>query len=185
MEWQEFSTRQPNGGHFALAELEKLWKTIGWFLKMSMLCTLKGPITWAGLGPVCRDLGASVKPNKNQVCDYMTTGLKIFDVIAFTGPARLTRTAKIFASEQTCSPVNCPFSLQIIKKYTGLRKHEVNELKCWKKIFFKTTTFSKTVDAKYSSRPGWLATWNTGLKDISANWASLANRASPAHVIGP
>ena len=43
----------------------------------------------------------------------------------------------------------------------------------------------KTVDAKFSFHPGWLASCNTGLKVISVNRASSANRASPAHVIGP
>ena len=69
--------------------------------------------------PGCRDLGTSVKRNKNRLCGYMTTGpvvsrdpgiampgsrltgLKIFRVIAFTGPPRLTGTAKKFASKQT------------------------------------------------------------------------------------
>ena len=74
--------------------------------------TRAGPVSQAG--PVCRDLGTPVKRNKNQLCDYMTTagrdpgiampgsrltGLKIFHVIAFTGPAR--QTAEKLASEQT------------------------------------------------------------------------------------
>ena len=33
--WQEFSTRQPNGGHFALAELEKLGK-IHWLVTQNV-----------------------------------------------------------------------------------------------------------------------------------------------------
>ena len=36
---------------------------------------IKGLITWAGLVSVCRDLGTFVKRHKNQLRDYMTTGL--------------------------------------------------------------------------------------------------------------
>ena len=52
-------------------------------------------ITWAGLARlaglvwVCRDLGMSVKRNKNQLRDYMTTGSARTKPARLTGPARL------------------------------------------------------------------------------------------------
>ena len=52
-------------------------------------------------GPVCRDLGTPVKRNENQLCDYMTTGLNIFHVIVFTGPARQTETTKKLPQNKT------------------------------------------------------------------------------------
>ena len=60
-------------------------------------------------GSVCRDLGTSVKRNKNQLRDYMTTGpdpARIRDagipanhVIAFTGQARRNGPALNLSSE--------------------------------------------------------------------------------------
>ena len=59
-------------------------------------------------GSLCQELGALVKRNKNQLCDYMTnepvllariiprsrlTGLEIFHVITLAGPARGTKPA--------------------------------------------------------------------------------------------
>ena len=41
------------------------------------------------------------------------------------------------------------------------------------------------VRPKTELAPGWLTSYNTGLEVIPANRASLANRASPAHVIRP
>ena len=36
--------------------------------------SLSGPDYMSRAGPVCRDVGTPVKRNKNQLCDYMTTG---------------------------------------------------------------------------------------------------------------
>ncbi len=47
-----------------------------------------GPDYMSRAGSVYRDLGTSVKRNKNQLCDYMTTG-----------PARLSGLALHFSSE--------------------------------------------------------------------------------------
>ena len=86
-----------------------------------------GPVSRAG--PVCRDLGKPVKRNKNQLCDYMTTGpARLAEIpVLRTGipanraenfpcnhvyrPSPANRDSKKCASKQTCSPVNCPFSL--------------------------------------------------------------------------
>ena len=55
-----------------------------------------GPVSRAG--SVCQDLGMFVKRNKNQLRNYMTTGLKILHVITFTGPA------SNFSSEHDIQP---------------------------------------------------------------------------------
>ena len=68
-----------------------------------------GPVSRAG--PVCRDLGTPSRDPGIAMPGSRLTGLKIFHVIAFTGPAQQTGTTNEFASEQTCSLVNCPFSL--------------------------------------------------------------------------
>jgi len=44
---------------------------------------------------VCPDLGTFVKRNKNQLCNYMTTGLRFFHVIVFAGPAQLIKPIRV------------------------------------------------------------------------------------------
>ena len=52
-------------------------KGAGEGISLSILMT---DVLWPGCisraGPVCRDLGTSVKRNKNQPCDFMTAGLQ-------------------------------------------------------------------------------------------------------------
>jgi len=85
-----------------------------------------GLVSWAG--SVCRDLGTSVKHNKNQLCDYISARLAAVPASrAENLPCNRDFLANTFsslnlASEKNGSPEDRYFSFYIMHK--GLSDHK-------------------------------------------------------------
>ena len=166
-------------------------------------------------GSFSRDPGTyDGKNTKNQVCDYIVSGPLgcrdpgYFHVIAFTGTSRLpepTRRKRILRYscalmlsfllvnmatkfESTNGMVDKRrntgiASSQSLKTKSGFwaRENEHPHTNPW---FSPKPLVGAMAMAMAMAHPG-LARTNTELNFTSANRATLVNRASPAHVIGP